>query len=155
MTPNLDRLDPESELIFHASPYQGGVVPFAVLGFCWIEGRIILALIKERGWCVPSGRIEVGETPLQAVAREAKEEGGIQQAEWHPFGWFEVNEEHRCRVSVCYVGLDPDWDRTPTGDDVLETGSFELDGLDSIYYDWSAMVERAIRSSLEVASRLR
>jgi ADP-ribose pyrophosphatase YjhB (NUDIX family) len=40
------------------------------------EGRILLVREREL-WAYPGGRLEPGETPEQAAAREAKEEAGI------------------------------------------------------------------------------
>ncbi len=50
--------------------------------YCEHEGKILLLLRhpqKPQGntWCVPGGKLDKGETPLQAVVREVKEETGI------------------------------------------------------------------------------
>lgn len=49
----------------------------AVLVFAMHEGRCVLADIAGRGWCIPSGRIEPGETLELTARREAREEAGL------------------------------------------------------------------------------
>jgi ADP-ribose pyrophosphatase YjhB (NUDIX family) len=41
-----------------------------------LDGSKILAIINERGWDIPGGHIELGESPDEALIREVKEEGG-------------------------------------------------------------------------------
>jgi len=59
------------------APLPAGSPRTAVLVFAWHEGRCVLADIAGRGWCIPSGRIEPGETPEQTARREAQEEAGL------------------------------------------------------------------------------
>lgn len=46
-------------------------------GFCFYEGRIFLVNIDTRGWDLPGGHMEAGETPEECFAREAVEEASI------------------------------------------------------------------------------
>lgn len=39
-------------------------------------GRVLLTLHREREWTIPGGHLEAGETPAEAMAREALEEAG-------------------------------------------------------------------------------
>ena len=64
---------------FYASASLPDVPPsalFAVLGFVFHGDMVVLANIKGRGYCIPSGKIEEGEQPVAAMIREAYEETG-------------------------------------------------------------------------------
>lgn len=60
----------------------------AALVFPFYGDRVVLADIVSRGWCIPSGHIEAGETPEEAVRREATEEAGITLGSIAYLGWF-------------------------------------------------------------------
>ncbi|MCM3393388.1 MULTISPECIES: NUDIX hydrolase [Cytobacillus] len=44
-------------------------------GFCFLEGKVLLVNLQNRGWDIPGGHIEKGESPKQCFKREAMEEG--------------------------------------------------------------------------------
>lgn len=46
--------------------------------FAFDGDRIVLARHVDRGWTIPGGHVEVGESPLEAMRREAREEAGIE-----------------------------------------------------------------------------
>lgn len=43
--------------------------------------RIVLALHRERDWTIPGGHLELGESAVEAMNREAMEEAGAQVAD--------------------------------------------------------------------------
>ena len=47
-------------------------------GFCFLDGKVILVDLDTRGWDVPGGHMEEGETPEQCFVREAMEEACIE-----------------------------------------------------------------------------
>lgn len=58
----------------------------AALVFALEAGRFALADIAGRGWCIPGGRLEAGETPEQAARREVGEEIGATLGPLHLLG---------------------------------------------------------------------
>lgn len=70
-----------------------GVQPLrAVLLFAFFGDRVVLCDIAGRGWSVPSGHIQEGETPEQAIRREAQEEAGITLNRVEPIGLYQLHE---------------------------------------------------------------
>lgn len=71
-----------------ASVRPAGLPVTAVLVFAMEDGKFVVADIVGRGWCIPGGRLEAGETEEQAARREAHEETGTTLGELHPLGHY-------------------------------------------------------------------
>jgi 8-oxo-dGTP pyrophosphatase MutT (NUDIX family) len=52
------------------------VFPVSVKGVVVREGRVLLLHNERDEWELPGGRLEIGETPMECVAREIAEETG-------------------------------------------------------------------------------
>lgn len=63
---------------------------WAVLAFVFYGDKVVLADIRHRGMCIPSGKIEPGETLDEAIVREVWEETGA------------VLRDDRRRLLGCY-----------------------------------------------------
>ncbi|MBM7578649.1 NUDIX domain-containing protein [Jeotgalibacillus terrae] len=50
----------------------------SVHGFCFHEGRMLMTDLNHRGWDLPGGHVDEGETPLEAFKREVMEEGYVE-----------------------------------------------------------------------------
>ncbi|MBB2478810.1 NUDIX domain-containing protein [Bacillus sp. APMAM] len=62
----------------------------SVHGYCFLDEKIMLVKIDNRGFNMPGGHIEGNETPEQAFHREAYEEGYV-KGEIKYLGTIEVN----------------------------------------------------------------
>ncbi|QQR49918.1 NUDIX domain-containing protein [Candidatus Nomurabacteria bacterium] len=68
-----------------------------------IDGSQILAIENERGWDIPGGHIEKGETPEQALIREVQEEAGATFSHPRLFAIVESNTQGNYKDMVMLV----------------------------------------------------
>jgi len=64
----------------------------SVHGFCFYQNKVLLVHVKGRGFNIPGGHVEPGESPEQAFHREAYEEGYV-KGEVKYLGTIEVSHE--------------------------------------------------------------
>ena len=86
--------------------------------------------LRSHLWEIPAGKLEVGEEPDSAIARELREEAGLTATSIRPLGWFYAtcgysNEIIRLYLAtgLTYVGAKPD------EDEFLEIRYFPIDEL--------------------------
>lgn len=142
-------------LHFHPAPFRPPLRPFVVLVFAWKGERVLVCQIEDRGWCVPSGRIEPMELPEDAARREAMEEGGAVLGDLLYLGAYQIREATNVRWASCFVcelrglGPIPEWTES-TGCRLLT-----LEELPAIYHIWNPLTEQVFRYSFEVLQRHR
>jgi 8-oxo-dGTP pyrophosphatase MutT (NUDIX family) len=54
------------------------VYPISIKGVLLVDGKVMLVRNSRNEWELPGGRLEIGETPEEALAREFEEELSIQ-----------------------------------------------------------------------------
>jgi 8-oxo-dGTP diphosphatase len=121
---------------------QGAQNVTAVVVLAHQDGRFVLADIPDRGWCVPSGRIEPGETPLEAAVRETHEEVGAELVGVRPLGHYVlVDEAGHSRYVPAYVGRVSSLADLPPGTESRGVSLATLEELPGCYWMWDALLE--------------
>ena len=76
----IDRATVTREVYFHdpGAPTATVVVPSVFVVARWLGGRLLLVRRCDSGtWELPGGRVDVGETAVEAAVRETAEEAGV------------------------------------------------------------------------------
>jgi 8-oxo-dGTP diphosphatase len=76
----IDRAAETRHVFFHdpAAPAATVVVPSVFVAARWLGGRLLLVRRCDSGaWELPGGRVDVGETAVDAAVRETAEEAGV------------------------------------------------------------------------------
>lgn len=69
-----------------------------------LQGENILSVRNERGWDIPGGHVEPGETPVSALNREVLEEASATFTTAEPFSF--VTVPHRRDLMLFFVTQD-------------------------------------------------
>jgi 8-oxo-dGTP diphosphatase len=136
----------------HASFFAGTTLPdvpesslYAVLGFVFKDDKVVLAKIQDRGYCIPSGRIEAGEEPLAAMVREAYEETGAVLSASHIqlIGWYSlVNTPSNANARICpvYIATPGEFLPIPVDSESLECRLTALEDVPGLYFVWDDLM---------------
>lgn len=125
---------------FPGPPPPDVLVQFVVVFVLLAEG-FLLADIRGRGWCVPSGRVEAGETPLDAAERETVEETGYRPLALRPVGSFRTRAGGIDSWAEAFVTTKANEEGPPTGTDSQGRRAVEIGGLPAVYYRWGPFYE--------------
>jgi 8-oxo-dGTP diphosphatase len=113
----------------------------AVVVFIGCGEGFVLGDIPERGWCVPSGRLEAGETPEMAARRETREEIGAEPENLRTIGYYILTNEERHYVPA-FVGKVHSYGNIPPGSESRGARCFRREELPHIYWRWDPLLER-------------
>lgn len=140
-------------LEFNPAPFRAPLRAFAALVFPWLDDQVLICDIEDRGWCIPSGRVEPGESSLDAAVREAQEEAGADLKEIHYIGCYRVTQRDEVRWLDVYAAnveglhdLDPQFEST-------DRKYVTMEELPEIYHLWNPMTEAVFKHSKCVLDR--
>ncbi|MBS1707236.1 MAG: NUDIX hydrolase [Armatimonadetes bacterium] len=126
--------------------------PSYVLVFAWSSGQVLLSDILGRGWCVPSGRVEPGESAEIAVRRELLEESGCSVGQIMLAGEFVIGKPGEETVAHAFVAQGWTEEGPPTGNDSQGRRACALDELPTIYFEWNSLYEAVFAFTARLAS---
>ena len=119
-----------------------GIARPAALVFPFYGDRVVLADIVSRGWCIPSGHLEAGETAEDAVRRESLEESGATLGKTEYIGYFVLTDAETGVVrhaptfiaSVTAIGAIPD------GTESRGAQLADVEDIATLYFAWDALL---------------
>lgn len=141
-------------LTFYPAPYRAPLRAFAALVFPWKDDQILICDIADRGWTIPSGRVEPNESSEETVYREAREEGGAILHQVQYIGCYQIQERQEIRWADCYTGRVGDLVEIEATQESKARKLVSMEELPSIYHNWSDLVDLVFRHAYEVCSRL-
>ena len=128
---------------FFAADFLPHSVPrFAALVFAMHEKEFLLANIAGRGWCIPGGRLEAGETPEQAARRETREETGATLGPLHLLGYYLVTDSATNAQTLIptYRAEVLSLEALPHGTESLGVCRVRYEEIPARYFSWDALI---------------
>jgi 8-oxo-dGTP diphosphatase len=128
---------------FVAGAITDGSAPTpAALVFPFYGDRLVLADIVTRGWCIPSGHLESGETAEQAVRREALEEAGAVLGRTVPLGHFVLtdHESGTIRHAPTFVAEVTGLSELPSGSESRGRMLAAIEEVATFYFAWDDLL---------------
>jgi 8-oxo-dGTP diphosphatase len=140
-------------LEFHPAPFRAPLRAFAGLVFAWRGDQVLVCDIDGRGWCIPSGRVEPNESSLEAVRREALEEGGALLECIQYIGCYRITEKREVRWADCYAARVHDLVEITMREESKDRKLVHVAELPAIYHLWNPLTEMLFELSYEVVCR--
>ncbi|MBS1723872.1 MAG: NUDIX domain-containing protein [Armatimonadetes bacterium] len=140
-------------LEFHPAPFRAPLRAFAALVFPWCEDKVLICNIEDRGWCIPSGRVEPDESSLEAAVREAREEAGAILQDVLYLGCYRITERGEVRWADVYAARVTDLVDIPEGSESLGRQMLSPNELPEIYHLWNPLTEAVFKHSHEILKR--
>ena len=80
-----------------------GIIPIDDGGYTWLVGQSRYALGSAYSWEIPMGGGPLSEDPLQAAARELKEETGLQAEDWQELIRLHTSNSVTDELGIAYI----------------------------------------------------
>lgn len=140
-------------LNFYPAPFRAPLRAFAGLVFPWMDGQVLICNIEDRGWCIPSGRVEAGETSMEAVIREALEEGGALIQDVQYIGCYQVTDRQEIRWVDVYTARVSQLVEITMTEESLGRQLVSMAELPNIYHLWTPLTEMVFEHAREINER--
>lgn len=119
----------------------------------WRDGELLLCDIEDRGWCIPSGRVEPFESSLDAAKREAVEEAGAILEDILYLGCYRICERNEVRWADIYTARVAELVEIPAEFESSGRRFVRPNELAEIYYLWNSLTEAVILHAQSVMER--
>ena len=140
-------------LHFYPAPFRAPLRAFAALLFAWYGDTVLICDIADRGWSVPSGRVEPLEDSREAVLREAVEEGGAVVERLQYIGCYQIVERQETRWADCFAGTISEFVEITIPAESKGRKLATLDELPAVYHLWNELTLQVFQHSREVILR--
>jgi len=142
---------------FHTASEESDTALYAALVFVVHRGQFLLTNIPGRGWSIPGGRSENGETARETAVREVYEETGaiVTPAALQHLGRYTLTPQSRPNAAPMlvrlYIARTLTIGAVPESSESLGTRLVPYEGLPQIYYFWDSLLEAVCRLAYERA----
>ena len=113
-----------------------------------LKGSKILAIKNERGWDIPGGHVEEGETPRESLIREVQEEAGATFSNEKLLAIVESDDEekYKDKIMLVYVTDDFTLGEFKQSEDAFDRDVIEVENFLQRYkdhFDFTEMIVKA------------
>lgn len=140
---------------FFPAPYRAPLRAFAALVFPWQNEEVLIADICDRGWCIPSGRVEPGEVSQEAAIREAKEEAGAILVSTTYIGCYRMSSTQEIRWADVFVAEVESLTEISHKTESAGRRFCKVEDLPACYHLWNPLTEAVFNHSFDIISRMR
>jgi 8-oxo-dGTP diphosphatase len=126
-----------------------------VLVFPWQADKVLICEIAGRGWCVPSGHVEPGESAKEAARRETLEESGATLGDLHYLGCYQIRERREVRWAELYAADVIEMGEILAKEESQDRRFVALAELPQLYHVWNPLAKQVFEHAYQAMCRSR
>ena len=123
------------------------------IAFVRLGKGFVLANVIDRGWCTPSGRVEPGETPVEAAIRETYEETGCLLIDPQLIGHYVLSlDDGSIELIPAFAGRARELGVIPPGHESAGSVVAGTADLPTLYFRWDPLLRAVFELAEQVTS---